>query len=204
MGEFLFKYQFLTTSGSSTGVDAFGNPATVSSNVNSNVFDLEYAHREFSLGPWCDMKWFLGVRVANVFFETQSNNALGQQSLSNNFFGAGPMVGLNLSKTFVSTGLDIFLRTECAFMYGPSTQNYNTGAATLDQSVHNWVFVPKVDIGVGWTPTWCQQLHLAVGYTYQYWSNLAENSPQAGIGSFPDSRGDLTVQGGFLRGEWNY
>ena len=138
-GEFIMSYQFLFSRGTALGADAFGNPAQVSSHLSMNVFDLEYACREFSLGPWCDMKWLMGVRIANVFFDTEAGNALGQQSVSNNYVEAGPMIGLNLSKRLEGTGLDFFCRLECAYSDRPRKKS-----------------MPAVGPRSTWhIPTWC-------------------------------------------------
>jgi hypothetical protein len=203
-GEIICTYQYVAESGTAAGSDAFGNTASVSSHLSVNSFDLAYASSEFSLGPWCDMKWLIGIRVANVYFDAQSTSIVGAQSAVNNFVGVGPVAGLNLGKRIHGTGLDIFVRSECGMLYGPDSQFYNAGGgATVNQEHNNLVFVPKVEAGLGWSPEWNERLHFAAGYTFQYWSNIAEQSPQgAAVG--PQSRGDLVIQGIFFRGEWNF
>ena len=200
-GEFLCTYQYLNSSGSSSGIDASGNPASISSHLSINSFDVLYATREFSLGPWCDMKWLMGVRIGDIFFDTQSGSILGQQAISNNFVGGGPVLGLNLAKAFKGTGLDIFCRIEGAFLYGPTSQFFNAGGgATVNEQHNSFVPVPKVEAGVGWSPVSLPRLHLATGYTFQFWDGVAEESPRNGS----LSRGDVTIQGIFFRGEWNF
>jgi len=215
-GELLVSYQFLAPSGSGTiaGFDAAGNPGALHSHLDVQVVDFDYASREFSLGPVCDMKWLAGLRWATTNFHSNADSALLDEAVSNNYWGLGPHFGVNLSRSFSASGLDVFCRFDIAWLYGPVTQTFlesftpaglalqvppgsDVGGETRQQ--HNHLTpIPKLEVGLGWRPSWNEQLHFATGYILENWFDFENNDGP------PPSRGGLTVQGVFVRGEWRY
>jgi hypothetical protein len=209
-GELLASYRFLMTSGAATlpSFDAAGNPAALHSRVNLNSVDLDYASREFSLGPLCDMKWFAGIRFATVYLESVAQSPLLNQNEFDNYWGIGPHFGLNLART-IKGGWDVFCRTDISMLYGPVAQSYGETVTAGGGGVSGGVFsfrhnylVPVFDleVGAGWTPPSTERLHFAVGYIFQRWFAVETISNPPAV----DSRGDLTFQGVFLRAEWSY
>src|SRR5262249_49622417 len=73
-GEFLASYRLLDTEGTRTlfGWDLDGSDAVLKSRLNMNVLDLDYGSREYCLDPHWDLKWRLGARVADVFFDSRA------------------------------------------------------------------------------------------------------------------------------------
>lgn len=216
LGELLVSYRFLVTEGCARGFRDFVGlhaRATLHSRLDLNVIDLDYAHREPSLGPDWDMKWKIGVRLANVFFDSRSQVRYSSPAIpdefiegartSNYFFGAGPHVGLDLSRRLGATGLALYGRAEAALVVGRINQSFeNTfafdgfalGGAV---SAHQTQAVPVLNVqaGLAWVPPIGEGVRFALGYQYEHWWYL---------GQVGNSRAELWDQGVFLRGEYKY
>lgn len=205
-GEFVFGYQSLATSGHGmlANFDLDGSAGLLSSRVDTNVIDLDYASREYSLGASWDMKWRAGLRLASVFFDTQAVGQYIEQRSSNDYFGAGPHVGLDLWHQFPGLQLGLFSRLEGSALLGNIRQEFDENVA-FDESfasgttvVRGEQAVPALDVqvGVAWTPSWGERwVRFAVGYEFQQWWYL---------GQVGGSHADLQAQGVFLRGEWGF
>jgi Legionella pneumophila major outer membrane protein precursor len=207
LGEVLFSYRFLETEGHQDlpGFDLDGSDGFLRSRLSLNVIDLDYASREYSLGPCWDMKWKAGVRLANVFFDSQAVGFFQEQRTANHFFGAGPHVGLDLWRSLGYSGLALFGRIEGAVPVGQIRQSFeqviapddNTliGGATL---VRHTQAVPTLELnfGLSWTQHWARcWSRYSLGYTFENWWY---------VGDAGDSRGELTAQGVFFRAEFAY
>jgi hypothetical protein len=206
-GEIVLSYRFLVTEGETTlvGIDLDGGDVLLKSRLNMNVVDLDYASREFSLWPRWDMKWRAGVRFATVFFDSGIFGQFIEERTSNNFYGAGPHLGLDLWRAFDVPGWGLFARIEGASVVGQLHQAFEEifvnqdgsliGGATL---VHHTQAAPvlTVQAGLSWTPLWRGNWsRYSFGYEFERWWNVGE----AG-----DSRAEITTQGVFLRAEFKF
>jgi hypothetical protein len=204
-GEFLLAYRFLVTSGSQDipGFDAAGNAGALHSRLDLHAWDFDYANWENSLLPWCEMRWRVGARLAAVYFDSTAASPLLEQHTGNDFVGAGPHAGLDVRHDLGETGLAVFGRVEGAFLVGRSSQSFEevllpgpgaVGGATraLQTNAAPWL---NLQVGAEWVPAGNERLRLSAGYTFERWWNFADVA---------GSRGDLTVQGVFLRGEIRY
>jgi hypothetical protein len=206
-GEFVASYRFLVSEGTQNlpGFDLDGSDGFLKSRLNLNVLDLDYSSREYSLLPYWDMKWKAGVRLANVFFDSHALGVFLEERTSNNFFGAGPHAGLDLWRSLGTSGLGIFGRIEGASVVGQISQSFEAvgfasdgslvGGATL---VHHTQAVPTLNVqaGLGWSRWWAGHWsRYAIGYEFERWWYLGEAA---------SSRGELTTQGIFFRGEFNF
>lgn len=205
-GEFLISYRSIVSEGrcTITGFDLFGDGA-LRTRLNVNVLDLDYSSREFSLGPWWDMKWQVGARLAGVFFDSRAEGAILAQRTSNSYIGAGPHAGMDLWRRLPVYGLALFGRLEGAVLLGHLSQEFEEsfgvgdffllGGATQQRTTQG-VPVARLQAGLSWTPSWYDRcLRLAAGYELEQWWNL---------GTLNDSRAELTGQGAFVRFEWNF
>jgi hypothetical protein len=52
-----------------------------------------------------------------------------------------------------------------------------------------------LQFGLNWTPTWASHSSFRFGYTFEHWWNLGE---------VRNSQADLTTQGLFFRGQFNF
>jgi hypothetical protein len=217
LGEFVVSYRFLVSEGCLCECwedDLVSYHDRLKSRLDLNVIDLNYAHREYGLGPAWDMKWRIGVRLANLFFdsrrtiqftdlETDFAFQVGER-VSNYFFAAGPHVGLDLWRRFGGSGLAAFGRVEGALVVGRINQGFEETFAFSDflavggaTSVHQTQAIPTLNVqaGLGWLPSRWPWLRFTAGYQYEHWWYVG----QAG-----DSSAELWDQGVFLRAEYKY
>jgi hypothetical protein len=209
-GEVLVAYHFIEANRSGT-VDNFtpaGLPGDLHSRLDLNAVDLEYASREFPLamGPGWDMKWLAGARLASVFFDSQAAALRLRQHESNNFVGAGPVVGLELWRHLEGMpGLSLYCHVDAAFLMGTINEFFDDTVTATDgtprlagatqQRQAQGVPVLSVQAGLGWQPADWEHVRFALGYQLEDWWNIGRDG---------SSRAELSVQGIFLRGEWRY
>lgn len=206
-GEVLASYRLLNSQGTDTllGFDLDGGPGFLRSQLSANVLDLDYSSREYSLAPHWDLKWKLGIRLADIFFDSRAEGALLEERTSNLFYGAGPHVGLDLWRTFDVPELGLFFRLEGASVIGQIRQSFEQVEMTPDgglvggaTNVHTTQTVPvlSLQLGLSWTPCWHGRYsRFAFGYEFERWWYLGE----AG-----ESHAELTDQGLFFRAEFGF
>jgi hypothetical protein len=206
-GEFLLGYRSLVTEGRANLIDF--DPAGdgfLKSRVNLNVIDLDYASQEFSLGPQFDMKWGIGVRLADLYFDSTAAGFVEEARTSNSFLGVGPHSFLDLSYHFCALPeFSLFSRVEGAVLLGEITQNYEStlGAGPVAlvggaKHIHKTQAVPTfhLQLGMAYAPSWTvNRLRFLFGYDFEQWW---------GVGKAEGSDADLTGNGVFLRAEINY
>jgi hypothetical protein len=215
-GEFSVAYRFFTTEGSELSIGPDGI-ASLKSRLDVNVGDLDYASRELSLLPHWGMKWRCGLRAVGTFFDSRcdepfSEAAAGtgvfERRTSNNFWGFGPHMGLELARRFEGSGLALVGWVDGATILGRIRQNFFEESTTpgangqllcgnTRQSVSQDVPMIDVFIGLSWQPPSYPSLHVYAGYEYEYWWNVGRNSGTL-------SRGELSDQGIQLRAEFNF
>jgi hypothetical protein len=205
-GEFMLTYRSLVSDGNAVlrGFDL--GDAVLRSRLSLSTWDLDYAAWESSLDPHFEMKWRVGVRLADVFFDSQAAGFFREERTSNFFFGAGPHAGLDLwGQCLGWAGIVPFAKIDTSLVLGRIGQGFEetlgvgvlrlAGAATRrDKS--QAVPVVRVQAGVGFTPPGAEdRMRFAVGYDYEQWWYLGR------VGA---SRGELTGQGILFRAEVNY
>jgi hypothetical protein len=204
-GDILFGYRSLVTEGS-TNIPGFDvGDGFLKSRLNMNVADLDYASREFFVLPRTGLKWFAGVRLGSVYFDSRATGQVLEQRTSNSFLGAGPRGGLELSwrpATYPLCRLFFFGRLEGAVLVGQVKQSFEetvTGpdgeiiGGALTQRSTQAVPILHFQTGVGYTPPWGdQQLHFRLGYDFEQWWSVG------------GSKADLTLNGIFFRTEFSF
>jgi hypothetical protein len=217
-GEFVVGYRFFSTDGSALlpGPDGL---AAVRSRLDLNVVDMDYASREFFTDQWpyVHMKWRFGLRWADAFYDSRSleqfaaaaaGTGIFERRTSNNFWGLGPHLGLELARQFCGSGLAVVGWAEGATLLGRIRQNFFEegtvpGAAgpllsgNTRLSVSQDVPMLSAFIGLSWQPPAYPCFRAYAGYTYEYWWNVARNSSSL-------SRGELSDQGVLLRAGFNF
>jgi hypothetical protein len=217
-GEFALAYRFFTTEGSqlSAGPDGI---AALKSRLAVNMGDLDYANSEFPTLQWphFNLKWRFGLRAVGTYFDSRSDEPFAdaaagsgvfERRTTNNFWGFGPHLGLQLTRWFEDSGFSFIGSVDGATILGRLRQNFFEESTTFGpngqplagntrQSVSQ--DVPMIDtfVGFGWTPPSYTYFRLSVGYEYEYWWNIGRNSSTL-------SRGELSDQGIVLRAEFNF
>jgi hypothetical protein len=203
-GEVILSYRFLNSSGSESlpTFDGLGNPGQLHSRLNMNVIDLDYGCQENSLLPGFEMKWRVGVRMATLFFDSDAASASLEQHETNHFAGAGPHAALELWRPLWNRQAGLFVRVEGAGVLGTVDQRFEETApgpagAPVSGVTRQSQFMPTAMLGVQagftWTPN--DAWRFTAGYTYEQWWDAAFDG---------NSRGDVLLQGVFLRAEWKY
>ncbi len=153
------------------------------------------------------LKWSAGVRVANVFFDSQGSGAqILNERVMNNFVGAGPRLALDLTKPLPNSAVSLYGRFEASGLLGSTSQSFDRteilpGVGPVSGSLrtgHMSLGVPVVDasFGVRYVPQIGQRMvRLTAGYLYEQWFYLGETDT---------SNAGLTLNGAFLRGEWGF
>lgn len=204
-GEFLIGYRALVSQGNATviGFDALGN-GSLRSRLNLNSLDLDYGQHETGLGPCWDVKWRVGVRLLSEYHDSNIIGGMAQQSASNHFLGAGPHASVEVWRDLGYHRLALFGRLEGSAVIGQIGQQFgesfhlpgfNIGGVNRVSKTQG---APEVNFeaGVAWMPWEHCGLRFEVGYQIEGWWYLASTDT--------GSRGDLGVQGVFLRGSWAY
>ncbi|HWC90382.1 MAG TPA: Lpg1974 family pore-forming outer membrane protein [Pirellulales bacterium] len=231
LGEFHVIARYLQGQGTETFAhfDSAG-AGVVTSHLSLYTLDLDYAFLEFNPGrvrlndqlytvpgrlglrarpeneppPYPLLKWFYGARLANVYFDSRG---AGSQVLServmNNFAGAGARVGLEFTQPLPGRCWSVYSRLEFSGLFGTSTQSFDrtqiTGGGTVSgsarQSANGGVPVVSASLGARYVPMRWPGLGLSAGYQFEQWWYL-------GTGSSSDA--GLTLQGVFLRSEFNF
>jgi hypothetical protein len=225
-GEFALSYRFLATDGTESILGPDG-PAALRSRLDLNVVDLDYASREFFTEQWpyCHMKWRFGLRYANVFFDSRSDQSVAaaaagsgifETRFSNHYWGIGPHAGLELTRHFESSGLALVSSIEGATLLGRISQNFFESSTSLGPTGQLLTgstretgsqSVPTINafLGLRWQPPFANSnnqirnpsFHVDLGLVYEYWWNVGRNSATP-------SRGELCDQGVIVRAEFNF
>ena len=153
LGEVHAAFQFLNAQGTQTfsNFDTAG-AGTVTSRLNLDIFDVDYAFTEFNPGriplvspalmipgrtglnlhpeedafPMFRMKWAFGGRAANVFFDSRGSGAqILSERVTNNFVGGGMHGSVDISKPLPRwPALALFCRFEASGLIGNITQSF--------------------------------------------------------------------------------
>jgi hypothetical protein len=203
-GDILFAYRTFSSRGHAVIPDYdFLGDGFLTSRLDLDVFDLDYVTSKIALGHCLDLKLHAGVRLADIFFDSQAAGQFLEQRISNRFIGAGPHAGLDLYYHSPVPGLGLFARIDGALPIGnvhqgfEETFTFNDGSQTGSAATQNstrLVETINAQLGVSWVPLGTR-LRFSAGYEYEYWW---------GIGHAGASRAELFDQGAFFRAEFNY
>jgi Legionella pneumophila major outer membrane protein precursor len=211
-GAFSLGYRFLSTEGTGTfpGPDA---PAALRSRLAINVANLDYTSREFYTFQWpcVEMKWWFGLRFADVFFDSTAiepfaaaaaGSGIFETHVSNTFWGIGPHVGLELTRRLNDSGLILVSSVDGATLLGRIRQHFSEESTAFvtgstGRAVSQDVPIIHAFAGLSWQPPRSRHFRVDCGYEYEYWWNVGRNSDTS-------SRGELSDQGVLLRAGWNW
>lgn len=200
-GSLSAAYRFLVSQGDGTVSDARGT-FDVRSRLTLDQFDFDYTSGRFSPAPFLDLKYRIGARLADVYFDDRADDGVLEQMASNNFIGAGPHFALDADRRIgLVPGLALFGRADAAVLIGEIQQRFSEGldGTTFfgDGEQRRTETVPTLTLqtGLTYTPPRIDFLHFTAGYQFEQWWN---------IGRLGASRGELTDQGFFLRGALDY
>jgi Legionella pneumophila major outer membrane protein precursor len=207
-GDLSASYRFLTSEGRGT-IASGANVLDVRSRLDLNQVDFDYSSARFSPGPFWDLKWRVGARLADVFFDSRVSDRVSagafEQQASNNFIGAGPHFALDAERRIgLLPGFAAFGNIDGAVLVGQIHQRFHDGGVLnngtplgFDDTEQRTQSVPVLTLkaGFSYTPPRLEFVHFTTGYEFERWWDLAR------LGG---SKGELTDQGIFLRAEFDY
>jgi hypothetical protein len=177
----------------------------LTSRLNMNVVDIDYASPAYHIAPFWDLAWRAGVRVAAVYFDHQVTGGFADERASSNFIGAGPHASIEVGRALdLVPGLAVTAKLDGAVVIGEVTQSFDEqlkfpGSVVGGASrFHDTQSVPVLTftVGLSYTPPACPNwARFGFGYMVEYWWD---------VGSRGDSRSDLGTQGVYFRGEFNF
>jgi hypothetical protein len=210
-GEFALGYRFLDASDSGTAAGLDG-PAALRSRLDIQQVNLTYGSRELSLWPSCDLKGFVGLKYASVFFDSQAIEPLGVatagsgvflQRENNHYTGLGPHFGFEVARRWDAMGLALVGRLDLTSLVGRITQRYTeeltAPGAVLVSPASSSQAVPLLNaqIGFNWQPPSWRGVRFFLGYQYEHWWNVGRESSI-------NTMGELDVQGILMQAAFNY
>jgi hypothetical protein len=205
-GELLLSYRFLVAEGSQffSDLTAFAPTGTdVRSRLDLQSFALDYAnYAPQTIYGW-DMKWRAGLRGLVVYSDSQAANDSTAQRTTNHHWGLGPGGAVDFRHGLGNTGLALFGRLDASIVFGQLTQRYTEDTAAggfgeTDGSIFSQFVQLALQAGLSWEPPWSHHFHLTAGYSFEHFFGLGTS------GTPLSPTEELSIQGGFLRAEWNY
>lgn len=206
LGSFILGYRFLVTDGSTNLSSDLGD-FFVKSRLNFNQIDIDYASAQYSPLARYTFQWRIGARIIASYFDSRIGNDFYEARASNYFYGAGPHGMLDFERRFKDLPeLGMFTRLDGAVAVGEVTQRFNEAfvdefgnVPSAGSSLRRTQAVQTIlfQAGLSYRPFGPADDHLrfTLGYQYEHWFNL---------GKLLDSRGELTTQGIFFRGEVDF
>jgi hypothetical protein len=212
IGAVALGYRSIVSRGTDTidGFDFLG-PGFLTSRLNVNVVDLDYASPAFNFAPYWDFAFRVGLRGAAFYFDDTITGQFIQQHASSNFLGGGPHATLEVGRALdLIPGLALTSKLDGAVLIGETSQSFEETAHTDvlgappgsmvggASRLHGTQVVPTLTftIGLSYSPPGMEKwLRFGFGYQYEYWWD---------IGTRGDSRGDFEGNGLYFRGEFNF
>lgn len=210
-GFFAVNYGFLISEG--TGTTAInGENFNVRTRAVLNAFSFDYGTTPYEVAPRWELAWRIGIRAADIFFDSSATTSWMKQQASSHFTGAGPHAQIELERRIVPvTGLALYCRGDAAGLIGQVEQNFRvevppgSGALVDTGSVRGTQFVPYLNAqaGLSYRPPSFALLKLTAGYEISEYFNCGRLGVN-GTGEVSRSRGSLGWHGAFLRGQVDY
>jgi hypothetical protein len=193
-GGLSLSYRFFFTQGTAlngpnanTGLDG-ATGFTQHSRLSVNQVDLDYSSREYTPFRRLGMKWWLGLRLSDYFFDSQDTEpGAGGGGVSTVYVGMKTLAigvhgGVELdwrirqSGLFIVNKLDIASGTakEQVDFRAVSSANGTSGFYSIAPSTS----IPYVNwqLGVGWQPPRLPQAFVFMGGQIEYWWNVGADS----------------------------
>ncbi len=235
LGELHASFQFLGNQGTQTinNFDTAG-AGTVTSRLDVDILDLDYAFTEFNPGripcvnpvllipgrlglnlhpeddpfPMFRMKWAFGARAANVFFDSRgTGQQILQERVTNNFVGGGMHASVDISKPLPRMpALAVYARFEASGLLGQETQSFTqTEILPGGGTANGSQRLPSFPMGVP-----VLDVYAGMSYVPRLFSNTLRVTGGYRLqqwwylGQTSSSEAGLFMQGFFIRGEFGY
>jgi hypothetical protein len=206
LGYLALSYRGFADQAEQTAVGLDGTPYALRTRLDVNQAALDYGTQPYSYAP----RWFLSGRIgiagADVFFDNRAVNAAQTQYASNNYYGAGPHVRLDLWREFnLLPGLSIFAQPDLTVLVGQIHQRFRednvadgyTSTGFFIQRKTQTVPVLTLRTGLTYTPANLSNWRFMAGYEFEEWWFVGQIDMLS-------SRGQFNTNGVFLRALVSY
>jgi hypothetical protein len=209
---------------------ADGQYLNASSGIRVNIYDIDFSKYLIYGGPgrpcdcnFCprwDMRWFAGVRIAQVNrFDNNSvvnpdGSTTANGMINANFYGAGPKIGIQARRYIgQSQRFSVYAKGSMSLLlgqfHGSRTQNIpgdiNTPTSITTANDNTSRVIPVTDIEVGGSYQLYSQFFVSAGYFVQCWWDLGygETIGTGAVTSFGalDTSNIMAWTGLFVRAE---
>lgn len=200
-GYFAVTYRGFADDGRRTVTAVDGIPYSLRTRLDLNQAAFDFGTMPYSFAP----RWFvsgrLGMAAADVYFDNVAVSSPQTQDASNDFWGAGPHVRLDVWREFnLLPGLAFFAQPDLMVLVGRIQQHYRESDTVFGDTVAGSYFqrrtqtVPVFTLraGLSYTPARFNQLRFMVGYEFEDWWSVGQIPGQS-------SRGEFYTNGVFLR-----
>jgi hypothetical protein len=207
LGFFALSYRFMLSDGKQTQVFA-GAPFQVHTRLDLNTIDLDYGTAPYEVAPHYELSYRIGARLSDIFFDSSVSTDGFRRQASNNFFGAGPHAQVDATHPLsFLPDVSLFGRLDGAVLIGNIHQHFreDAGGGTSDFVRNRTQSVPTLTIqaGLSYTPSFYKNLHFTTGWQYEHYWFLGQIGQDA-AGNFSTSRGELSANSWFLRGQLDF
>jgi hypothetical protein len=189
-----------------------GDRIQVSAEVDTDIYDLDLIKPLIlSCGQW-DLKYTVGVRVADIRQSyqsviTDSGSFFSGGGYTADYIGAGPRVGFQAQRYFgPRRQFSLFSNTYGSLLVGEYNMRFSQTTtappfqATQDTNEIRVIPVAETEIGAGWSPfPW---MNVSAGWLFQAWFDLgASGGTFGGFYTVTENTNIMAFEGLFVRAE---
>jgi hypothetical protein len=200
-GYFAFSYRGFADDGRQIVTALDGVPYALRTRLDLNQIAFDWGLTPYSFAP----RWFvsgrIGMAAADVYFDNVAVSAPQTQDASNDYYGAGPHLRLDVWREFnLLPGLALFAEPDLMVLVGRIQQHYRESDVVDGSTLAGSFFVRRTQTvpvftlrtGLSYTPANLSQWRFMVGYEFEDWWSVGKVPEQA-------SRGQFDTNGIFLR-----
>ena len=209
LGYFAISWRGFADDGRQTVTALDGVPYALRTRLDLNQVAFDYGLAPYSFAP----RWFvsgrLGVAAAVVYFDNVAVSAPQTLDASNDYYGAGPHLRLDVWREFnLLPGLALFAQPDLMVLVGRIQQHYRESDLIDGATIAGSYFLRRTQTapvftlraGLSYTPSngnqwrfidW-SKWRFMVGYEFEDWWNVGQVPGQP-------SRGEFYTNGIFLR-----
>src|SRR5262249_53264338 len=198
-GQFSLAYRFFSAEGNGAG-SINGVVAPIRTRADFQVLDFDYGTAPMEVAPRWDLSWRIGVRLADIFFDSRVVADGDLMQASNTYLAGGAHGRAELERRIVPVpGLALFGRLDGAVLVGQIRQLFREVVPAPDGTVialasearkTQTVPILTLQLGLSYAPPVCSNLKITTGYQFEQVWYLG----QLGL----DSQGNQTASRGEL------
>jgi hypothetical protein len=201
LGYFAFTYRGFAVDGRDIVSALDGIPYALRTRLDLNQIAFDWGTAPFSFGPRWFMSGRIGMAAADVYFDNVAVSTPQTLDASNDFWGAGPHLRLDVWREFnLLPGLALFTQPDLMVLVGRIQQHYRESDTFLGSTIAGSYFqrrtqtVPVFTLraGLSYTPASLNHWRFMVGYEFEDWWSVGRIPGQP-------SRGEFYTNGVFLR-----